>query len=1197
MNYLGSDFNSSGSVMAKAELTVARTKRGECVTCGRKCYRKKLFKMVPLDEPGKVLNGRCLNCKPLQSNDISVSSSLKSHSCSHSRSHSGGNSQSHDRNPVGRGNRNISISNSKSNSKSNSNSNSISNNGGRNRRMAMRKKKSSSHLHQQQYRNHHQHHQSSPHLWKSNSSKGVALAIDVTEVSTKGEPKSPPGRTNSTPISTSRYYSSPPTVHNRHNSTHSSISRTTADTALTTRPSIASSSTSTARKNTGSISTLSIGSVSSDTATAAAYSNVNRKGNSNFNRKGDSSSTSGRSLAITESFGSSACETTATKSPEISWTPPPHHSEFGCSDDDMNNHNSNSINVNTNTNIRSSSRCNSIKSVNSTTSKHYPPTRDELEQAAFTLMAARQHGLTRAGGALYQDMFDKLASSDHNLDSGDCSNHGGRMDSPRKKHRSHVIDENETVDDNDDDDDDVNSKRITDASLNSSLIDSFQSPDAEPKYSFPNSQNQDIEQNSTIAESNISVPNTVSIAEEDDQIVSMHSHQHSQNHIKKGILNRGGAFQPRHAHGHGRPGVGTHVYEFAGSTRTMSSMSSIGEEDHLLMQNSLEQKNSQIPHRRQNLSRMGSFSRYRQVSCRTLGSLSTIEVINEEDTRIQSSLEDSSAGSISVDRLSVSTPTTSLRLGEEVAHTGIHVDEQKEAHNDSQDQRRPLDSPTKTSGLVNVNQYASAPTNQDEEVHGVYNDTCNLFQDQLIFLRESSESPDKTRKALEILSECETPDNCKKEINPCGMDIVVTCMHSHSVVYDVQLWGCRAIWNMSSSRPKVQNAFVQAGASDVIAQAMKRFLKSGEDLQEEAITVLSSLAINPPNMDYLLGKGDDAVEAIITAMGQYPETAGVQTKGCEALAILASHNDSTLRLRIMDKGAGEAILFNAVAMHSEDFVVQKAALSAVRNLCTDCEENQNRLLELGVVDPILSTIKKHRSVAGLQEAGAGAISLLAGNNVETKRVIEENGGIKLTLRAILDHSNILEEKECYIRTLMTLALDSYNGNHSESRNSEDNNKAAVGVIHAVIDAIGTSQEGTNPPKLALAIDAVIIAMETHEDDSAVQEVGFAILGGLADLVDEGIAINTDQTKMDIVDEGALDVINMAMVLHKHEANVQERACAVLLSLAIEENYAAIIAAIGIQLIQDAAKDFPDRCCELANRLIQRLGEDENNNEE
>jgi hypothetical protein len=39
------------------------------VTCGRKCFRKKLFKMIPIEDHGRVLNGRCLNCRPLNASE------------------------------------------------------------------------------------------------------------------------------------------------------------------------------------------------------------------------------------------------------------------------------------------------------------------------------------------------------------------------------------------------------------------------------------------------------------------------------------------------------------------------------------------------------------------------------------------------------------------------------------------------------------------------------------------------------------------------------------------------------------------------------------------------------------------------------------------------------------------------------------------------------------------------------------------------------------------------------------------------------------------------------------------------------------------------------------------------------------------------------------------------------------------------
>mmetsp|Transcript_17439 Transcript_17439/g.20120 ORF Transcript_17439/g.20120 Transcript_17439/m.20120 type:complete len:895 (+) Transcript_17439:291-2975(+) len=62
---IGIDFSSSGSVMNKKQLEEQRRKRGECLSCGQKCFQKKLFKMVPLTIHGSAFEGRCLKCRPL----------------------------------------------------------------------------------------------------------------------------------------------------------------------------------------------------------------------------------------------------------------------------------------------------------------------------------------------------------------------------------------------------------------------------------------------------------------------------------------------------------------------------------------------------------------------------------------------------------------------------------------------------------------------------------------------------------------------------------------------------------------------------------------------------------------------------------------------------------------------------------------------------------------------------------------------------------------------------------------------------------------------------------------------------------------------------------------------------------------------------------------------------------------------------
>jgi len=71
-NQIGIDFSSSGSVMNKSQLEEQRKKRGECLTCGEKCFMKKLFKMIPLTVEGVVLDGRCLKCKPLDLNSSEI---------------------------------------------------------------------------------------------------------------------------------------------------------------------------------------------------------------------------------------------------------------------------------------------------------------------------------------------------------------------------------------------------------------------------------------------------------------------------------------------------------------------------------------------------------------------------------------------------------------------------------------------------------------------------------------------------------------------------------------------------------------------------------------------------------------------------------------------------------------------------------------------------------------------------------------------------------------------------------------------------------------------------------------------------------------------------------------------------------------------------------------------------------------------
>ena len=701
-----------------------------------------------------------------------------------------------------------------------------------------------------------------------------------------------------------------------------------------------------------------------------------------------------------------------------------------------------------------------------------------------------------------------------------------------------------------------------------------------------------------------------------DAMVPMSPRQQQYTRQQGGVLNRGGTFSGTR---YGQVGVGTHV--FTESSRTLSSMSSIGEEDHIghtananataaatAVQRAPPPRNVSprpsmaSPRNGIYNMRVGSLSRFRPESCRTLGSVSTIDVIDEEEMQSQdddlsgleemqsqddtlSGLSETGSGNLDASKTAesvsgISSLSKLLSASRRSSSTSqIARREEGVSGKEGEEQDQTIGSTSIRSfrdemkdGEDNNNTRSLSPPKR--------RDDGNL-KDQLENIRDYSDSPDETRNVLERLSEM-TLDITNDDDQISGMEIIIVqSMRAHHNDKDVQYFGCGAIWSMSSGSTQAQKAFVEAGAASTIVLAMKRFLKSkgGQDLQEHAISALSNLGAARSNVGFLVRDGSsssgdddgngDAVDAIVNAMGQYSECSIVQAKGCSAITNLASHDDSNLRLEIMNKGVGLAILYSSMAMHADDSTVQEAALKAVRNLCTDCETNQAKFIDIGVIDLVISAMDRHKDVPGLQEAGACVISILADYHNDTRILIGDNHGIDTILRAITVHLKHAGVVEWCNRALLTLTFDRHN---------------AASCLEKTVD-------DDLPPAITIVIDA----MMAHENVPSIQEIGCATLANLANLGTDtsssNLGVDPVQTKMYIVDGGALDAITMAMVLHRNESRVQERACTLLLHLAIEDNHTAILAAIGIdmQLVKDAAKNFPNQCKKPANNLIRLLG--------
>jgi len=697
--------------------------------------------------------------------------------------------------------------------------------------------------------------------------------------------------------------------------------------------------------------------------------------------------------------------------------------------------------------------------------------------------------------------------------------------------------------------------------------------------------------------------------------------QHTTTQQQGGMLNRGGAFPTRY---------GRHIYT-GSSSRTLSSMSSIGEGDQLSPTSSPP---PMVVHQYQYQQR--ALGR----SCRTLGSLSTIDGANEDDDDDDDDQDEEEMSYYSLGNTTTATATTTCTTNNNNNNIGPslglgHVDavsDQVEVEVEVEDDR---DRDHRDSVSVSVSASTSASVNNEQvKVEGV----------EAYVVKTTQSSSSEVVEPAGIKTTAISPTTpyaapTREETTIASSTVNVNVNVNVNVINNDNDNECR------QQRQEEKKDNDNGSGSDVVnhleylQDSMKSSSSSSPD--KMIIKALESLSdfiasfFDPGSkLELLIEKG--VIEVIVAAMGRYSESAQVQAKACEVLTSFASYDDhdhdndndnvnnnennndnnfinsnnnksSSTQLRrrqIMDKGrTGEAILFSSMILHEDNPGVQEAALTAIQYLCADCEGNQTDFLKLDVIEPIIRAMENHRNEPRLQETGASVISILAANNNDdVKSAIGVNGGVPVILRAIFVHLDDVGVVEWCSRALFTLTLEDPDNvlvflkipeatnavinamqSHTDTLVVQEigcailaNLTMEAGHVDLIIDNNAAAEEEA----LRIIIETIIEAIQAHANSPTVQESGCAALVNLTD---------SDETKMFVVDMGALDAIILAMVLHKDDVRVQERVVFLLLLLAIKENHQHIMAANPIELVKTAAYNFPDQCQEHASQLIQQLG--------
>lgn len=373
----------------------------------------------------------------------------------------------------------------------------------------------------------------------------------------------------------------------------------------------------------------------------------------------------------------------------------------------------------------------------------------------------------------------------------------------------------------------------------------------------------------------------------------------------------------------------------------------------------------------------------------------------------------------------------------------------------------------------------------------------------------------------------------------CGFEVIVSAMGSCHNNSFAQTGACKVLFVASVDNYENQLAIADAGGIDAIADAMIEFADDDVVL-EGALLALSNVCVPRENVRNILDA--NLIELTVGAMNGSVENCGVQEHGAAVMANLAAHDEA--RDRITESGGCNAIVVSMV-VNPNDVAVQIQALHAISNLCVSDDDKKINLADAGGIDAVIGAMQYHRDDPHIQEYGSWALSVL-GMNEDNKSYIGREGGADVIVRSMWVHPDNPEVQERGCRALWTLSVD------------PANKKTMVDTG---------------------AISAVVSAMSNHADDCSIQEKGCGVLANLA--------ANDDNLKVRIVEEEALDVVVMGMVLHGENELLQHRACSLLRKLCIPQNVEPMIVSNISALLVVMVDNFPD-LSEKAQFVLDQL---------
>ncbi|CAB9505812.1 expressed unknown protein [Seminavis robusta] len=409
--------------------------------------------------------------------------------------------------------------------------------------------------------------------------------------------------------------------------------------------------------------------------------------------------------------------------------------------------------------------------------------------------------------------------------------------------------------------------------------------------------------------------------------------------------------------------------------------------------------------------------------------------------------------------------------------------------------------------------------------------------------------------------------------------------------------------------------------------------------EKEAATIVLEFALRIKNHELVI-QGADL--SIINAMKRFGNNNKIQTRGCKALAEMATKGLPNVE-SIVDKGGCDKILI-AMEKHRAEEDLQKEACRAIECITRNNNRGKQAFGDNAklATTAILHAMKDHPKAARLQRMACRALASIASECPDCSRSIVHRGGLDWIRRTLKNHDDNTEVIECAFDILINITSSVHDAALDEEvamtvsmervlammllfRKNEKMQSQGMALLCILCK---TSQRNRAKIATLYGLEVITKSLETCSLNKEVQRHGTTLIQHLsqsegnavaAGLMSEGgmeLLLNVVRrhgsdpvvvqqifliiAKMarpfsdTIRKEGGIELILSGMKRHEEDINVQEAACMALWKLASKtENANVINGNGGVSLINAALARFAtdEAISEVACEALATLSHD------